>query len=167
MEDRKTFFNYAAEAMITYAATILLLNILCLTVGDDAKGYSTMFSLGSAGIPAETLLQFIPVSIVTIAAKYLFFTDRLIKRMSVTLRTICMSVTIIAFMAVCIVVFEWFPKDLWEAWLAFFISFGLSFLFSVIIMSVKEKVENKRMEEAVRRLHGERSGVRSDKEGGN
>lgn len=54
--------------------------------------------------------------------------------------------------AVFIIVFHWFPVNMWQPWAMFFICFGISFLGSYLVMVIKERVENKRMEEALQRL---------------
>lgn len=48
--------------------------------------------------------------------------------------------------------FGWFPIDMWQAWLGFFVSFGTCFAISLFIMKWKEKVENRKMEEGLKRV---------------
>lgn len=52
------------------------------------------------------------------------------------------------------VLFGWFPVDMWESWAAFFLTFGLCFAGSLTVMHLKEKAENRKMEEALRRIKG-------------
>lgn len=59
---------------------------------------------------------------------------------------------IIVIIAVFIIVFDWFPADMWQSWAMFFICFGVSFAGSYFVMIIRERVENKRMEEALKRL---------------
>lgn len=63
-----------------------------------------------------------------------------------------MLTAVVAIIAVFVTAFHWFPADMWQPWVMFFICFGISFLGSYIVMMIREKVENKRMEEALQRL---------------
>lgn len=83
---------------------------------------------------------------------FVFFTDGVIKKMLIWLRTICMLAAIVAIIAAFIIAFHWFPTDMWQPWAMFFLCFGLSFLGSYFVMSIKENTENKKMEEALKRL---------------
>ena len=128
------------------------MNIFCLACGDSAKDFSSMFELGSQGVPAKTVFQFLCVSILIIGLRIVFFTDILIKKMPISLRTICMLVSVVIVIASFIVAFHWFPIGMWQPWVMFFVCFGISFLGSYAVMTIKEKAENRRMEEALQRL---------------
>lgn len=152
MEKGKTVFDYLAQVMIVFGFTMLALNIFCIVLGDSAKDLSAMFELGNQGIPVGIAFQFLCVSALTICVKLVFFTDVLIKNMPIWLRTICMLATIVAIITVFSVLFHWFPVDMWQSWAAFLMSFGLSFLGSYLVVVMKEKTENRKMEEALRRI---------------
>jgi len=152
MEDRKTIFNYLTQMMVVFGLSMLILNIFCLAFGNSAKGCSAMFALGNQGVPAEIAFEFLGVSILITGIRFLFFTDIWIKKMPVWARTICMSFSVILVIAAFIVRFGWFPIDMWQPWAMFFICFGVSFAASFLVMSVKERVENRKMEEALQRL---------------
>lgn len=152
MEEKKTFFDYLAQVMIVFGFAMLTLNIFCLVFGNSAKDFAAIFSLGDRGIPVEIALQFLCVSALVTGARFVFFTDVIIQKMPIWLRTICMLFLTVAMIAVFIVIFHWFPVNMWQPWAMFFVCFGLSFLGSCFVVMVKEKVENKRMEEALRRL---------------
>jgi len=152
MDEKKTIFNYLAQVMIIFGFAMLVMNIFCLFFGNSAKDFSSMFELGDQGIPVKIAFQFLIVSALIIGLRVIFFTDMLIKKMPIWLRTICMLVSIIIIISVFIVAFRWFPVDMWQSWAMFFICFSISFLGSYIIMAIKEKTENRQMEEALRRL---------------
>ncbi len=152
MEKKKTIFDYLGQVLLVFGFAMLTLNIFCLIFGNSAKDFSTIFALGNQGIPVEITLQFLCVSALTTGARFVFFTDVIIRNMPIWLRTICMLIFIVIMMAVFIVLFHWFPVNMWQPWAMFFCCFGLSFLGSCFVVTVKEKVENKRMEEALRRL---------------
>lgn len=152
MDEKKNIFYYLEQVMIVFGFAMLVMNIFCLVVGNSAKGFSSMFELGNEGVPVKIAFQFLLVSFLIIGLRIIFFTDMLIKKMSIWLRTICMLVSVVIIIAVFIIVFHWFPVNMWQPWAMFFICFGISFLGSYSIMTIKEKVENRQMEEALQRL---------------
>lgn len=152
MDEKKTIFNYLAQVMIVFGFAMLVMNIFCILFGNSAKDFSSMFELGNEGVPVKIVFQFLLVSALIIGVRIIFFTDMLIKKMPIWLRTICMLVSVVIIIAAFIISFHWFPVDMWQPWAMFFICFGISFLGSYFIMTIKEKVENRQMEEALRRL---------------
>ncbi len=152
MEEKKTVFDYLAQVMIIFGFTMLMLNIFCLGFGDSARDISAIFALGAQGIPAGISFQFLCVSVLLTGARYVFFTDRVIKKMSLWSRTVCMLTFAIILIAAFIILFHWFPVDMWQPWLMFFLCFGVCFVGSCAFVTLKEKTENRRMEEALRRL---------------
>ena len=152
MDEKKTIFNYLAQVMIVFGFAMLVMNIFCLVFGNSAKDFSSMFALGNQGVQVKIAFQFLLVSVLTIGLRIIFFTDMLIKKMPIWLRTICMLVSVVIIIAAFIIAFHWFPVDMWQPWAMFFICFGISFLGSYFIATVKEKAENRQMEEALQRL---------------
>ncbi len=152
MEERKTVFDYLAQALILFGLTTAILNVFCLLFGESAKDLSAMFALGNQGLPTEICFQFLVVSFLIAGMRILFFTDVLIKNMAIWLRTLCMLASVILIIAVFAVTFHWFPAGMWQPWAMFFICFGISFLASYLVMAIKEKTDNKKMEDALKRL---------------
>lgn len=152
MEEKKTIFDYLAQVLLIFGFAMLMLNIFCLMFGDSAKDFSAMFELGSKGIPVNVAFQFLCISILTVGARFVFFTDIFIKEMPVWLRTVCMLTIIVMLITAFVAMFHWFPVDMWEPWAMFFLCFGISFLGSYTVTRIKEKTENKQMEEALKRL---------------
>lgn len=152
MEEKKTIFDYLAQIMIVFGFTMLVMNIFCILFGEQAKSVSAMFALGSRGVSVRIAFQLLCIVIFIVGVRFLFFTDVFIKKMPIWLRTISMLSCIIVIIAVFIIVFDWFPADMWQSWAMFFICFGVSFAGSYFVMIIRERVENKRMEEALKRL---------------
>ena len=152
MEENKTIFDYLAQVLIVFGFTMLTISIFCLAFGESAKEFSAMFALGSKGIPVEIAFQFLGVSFLIVGVRYIFFTDICIKKMPIWLRTICMLAATVIIIAVFIIEFHWFPINMWRPWAMFFICFGISFFGSYLVMVIKERFENKQMEEALQRL---------------
>ena len=152
MEEKKTIFDYLVQVMAIFGFTMLVLNIFCLAFGRSASAISAIFALGEKGIPADVAFQFLCVSVLMTGARFVFFTDQLIKKMPVWLRTVGMLTFAVVVIAVFTCLFHWFPVDQWRPWLMFFLCFGICFIASSLFVALREKAENKRMEEALRRL---------------
>ncbi len=152
MDEKKTVFDYLAQVMIIFGFSMLILSVFCLIFGNTAKDISTLFALGDQGIPVGIALQFLCVSVLITGARFVFFTDMIIRKMPIWLRTVCMLSFVVMIIAAFIRIFNWFPVNMWRPWAMFFVCFGLSFLGSCFVVMVKEKVENRHMEEALRRL---------------
>lgn len=152
MEDRKTIFDYLAQVLMIFGFAMLTLNIFCVAFGDAARDISAMFALGNRGVPTEIAFQFLCISALVTAIRFLFFTDTFIKQMPLWLRTVCMLTAVIIAIAAFITAFGWFPVNMWQPWAMFFLCFGISFLASWLVMTIREKHENRRMEEALQKL---------------
>lgn len=152
MEEKRNIFDYLAQVLSVFGFAMLTLNIFCLIFGDSAREFSAMFELGSQGVPAKIVFQFLCVSALIVGARFLFFTDIIIRKMPIWLRTVCMLTAVVIIIAAFVTAFHWFPANMWQPWAMFFLCFGISFCGSYLVMTVREKVENKRMDEALRRL---------------
>ena len=152
MEDRKTLFDYIGQVFIIFGFSIIVLNLFCILVGEYAQDVSSIYSMGKAGLSTATMMQFLGVSVCITGLRFLFFTDRIIRQMSITTRTVCMLLSIIALIMVCVIMFEWFPVDMWQPWAGFLLTFLLCFAGSMFVTRMKERTENRKMEEALQRL---------------
>lgn len=152
MEERKTIFDYLGQIFVTFGFSILTLNIFCVLVGDGAQDVSTIFSMGKEGLSVTTMMQFLGVSAVITGLRAFFFTDKVVKSMSVVARSACMLTSIVALVVLCAVLFGWFPVTMWQSWAGFFLTFGLCFVGSMCLMTLKERMENRKMEEALQKL---------------
>lgn len=155
MEKKRTIFDYMGQVFMIFGITMVVLNIFCILFGESAKDYSQMFSLGNQGLSVQTALQFFLVSICITTLRFLFFTDLLLKRMSILWRTVLMVIAVVIVIGVFIVVCGWFPVNMWMPWLLFFLSFGVSFGISMAVTIWKERIENRKMAEALERLKEE------------
>lgn len=66
-----------------------------------------------------------------------------------------MFASILLVMAGFVVVCDWFPTDMWEPWMMFFLCFAVSAGVSTAVTILRERMENRRMEEALERLKHE------------
>lgn len=153
-DKKETMFDWLEQVFLVFGIAMMCMVVFCVTFGDAAKGYSTMFELGKAGVSIATMVQYFLLVVIIITLKFIFFTDAVIKKMSVALRTILMFTFVVIALAAFVLMFGWFPADKWEAWamcaVCFIISAGLSTFISVL----REKSETQKMQEALERIKG-------------
>ena len=152
MEERKHLLIYVEQVFMILGISLLVTTATCAIVGEEAREYSTMFALGSGGIPVNTVWEYLLSSVCITALRFVFFTDALIKRWSVAARTIGMVGVVIVLVGVLAYVFGWFPVDDPRCWLACLVSFGICFVLSAVMSVKKERLENRQLEEALRKM---------------
>lgn len=155
MEEKKTIFDYLGQVFLLYGIMIIIMNVFCVLFGESAKEMSTMFALGGKGLSVETMMQYFVVAIFATFARFLFFTDIVIKKMSVPIRTLLMVMSIIGLIVFFIITCGWFPADMPLPWIMFILCFSICFGTSLLVMALKEKAENTKMEEALKRIKEE------------
>ena len=151
MEERRTIFDFGNQVFCTFGFSMVAMAVFSSLVGNSAEEISTLFALGNKGIPIGVVWQFLALNIVIACLRSFFFSERIIANMSILKRTLCMLGGVILAVVFLVYFCGWFPFDVWQAWLAFFISFGICFIVSLFIMKWKEKLENRKMEEGLRR----------------
>lgn len=157
MENKKTVFDFWGQVLITFGITMIILAALCWITGEAVRqeGISSMFRLGSAGIPLDTIAQFFAASFLITGMQYIIRSEWLAKRLPVFVRMLCMVFGVIVIVVVFIFIFDWFPVNMWQAWAGFLISFGICFIVSVLLMRLKLKLEDRKLEEGLSRLKKE------------
>lgn len=155
MEERKHILDYLAQVILIFGITLLAITVICGLVGEDAKEYSTMFALGSRGIPLSTVWQYLLSSVCITGLRFLFFTDAVIKKMSVAKRTIAMLVSIIILIGILAYIFGWFPVDEPKCWFIFLACFGCCFVISTVVSVWKEHMDNKQLSDGLKHLKEE------------
>ncbi len=140
-------YKFISQVLIIFSVTLLFITFNGIFAGESAREYSTMFSLGSKGIAFDTVLQVLLSSIIVSLINNIFFSEKLFKNMMTLWKSVLMIVTIIIVTVIFVICFEWFPINLIEAWVGFFVSFGGFFLVSTVIMVTKTKREAKKYDE--------------------
>lgn len=155
MREKKNILDYMAQTMIGFGASMLALTCFCCLAGEEAQGYSSMFALGKEGIPLNTVLQFLLNSVCITVIRFLFFSDRVIRKVSIAKRTIGMLAVVIVLIGVFAYLFGWFPVNDPKCWGCFLICFGVCFVVSGALSILKESMDNKQLEEGLRHLKEE------------
>lgn len=149
MNQKNTILDFFNQVFVIFGITVVCLMVFVALFGEDAEGVSTIFGLGSKGITIATLLQYLLLSVLITALRLIYFTDKFMKKAPIALRTFLMFVSIIITIAVFAMVFGWFPVHMWQAWLAFFVCFGISAGISTAVSVVKEKTDNEKLQAAL------------------
>ncbi len=149
MAKRSSIFDFFTQVFVVFGFSMICVSVFCLLFGEDGREVSTMFALGNAGVPIYTVGQYFIVAILVTSFRELFFTDKIIKNWSIAARTISMMACDIIMVAVFAKVFGWFPVDMAEAWIGFLVSFIICTACGVGISIIKEKSENKKLQDAL------------------
>ncbi len=155
MKRCETVFDYLKQIFGIYGVTVLGLHFFCLIFGENVKEFSTLFALGNQGLSTVTMQQFFLLSTIIATLRFILFSDGLIRKVPISIRTITMFSLVFLCMIFFIYWFGWFPIDMWQPWVIFFVCFGISAGISTMLTTWKERLENKAMEEALQRLKQE------------
>ena len=148
----KGFLEIMEQTFTIYGFAVIFIVIIAVLFGEDAQDISTMFSLGKQGIGVATLVQYFALSMMISILKTILFADGIIKGLSGTIRIILMFIGVVLSVVIFIIAFEWFPVDNFLAWMMFFLNFLVCVVVSVSISSVKDRIDNKKLDEALQRL---------------
>ena len=152
MDKEKTIFDYISQVLILFGLTIIILMIICAIFGEESKEVSPMFAMGNEGLPISTMLQFLLSSVLVVILRIVLFTDYLIKKMSLFVRTILMYVSVIVMSIIFVIIFNWFPLEAGFGWIGFFVGFTVCATGSTLVMYIKDKKENDKMQTALDKL---------------
>ena len=155
MNRHETVFDYLKQIAVIYGFTVLALIIFCLLFGESAMEYSTIFALGSRGLTLSTLLQFFLLSVLIATLRFLLFTDGLIRKAPIALRTLLMFSSVIVLIVLFNYWFGWFPVNMWQPWIMFFLCFGICAGVSTFLTIWKERLEDEAMAKALERMKQE------------
>ncbi|MDD6327377.1 MAG: hypothetical protein Q4D54_00570 [Eubacteriales bacterium] len=155
MLKKNTIFDFLVSVMVIYGITVISICVFTYIFGDEAQEISSIYSLGQSGIALKTLVQFLLMSFLVGALRWMCFTDVLIKNFSIAGRTITMFTSVIALVGIFAGVFRWFPVDMALPWIMFFICFFIYATVGVVLSVWKEKKENKILQDALERLKEE------------
>ncbi len=155
MEQNKTIFNYVRQVFAIYGIIVMVFLVFCTLIGEGAREYSSLYALGSKGLTIQTLSQLLVLSFIISIFQIIFLTDKWIKNMTMFTRNILFFVNMCITMALFATVFSWFPVGNIRAWIGFLICFLFSTAISVGINKLEENAENRKMEQALKKIKNE------------
>ena len=152
MEDKKTIFSFLGNVFGVFGISMTIMMVFSQLFGEMAGDISAMFRLGKEGIPVEVMAQFLAVSFIITGIQYLLFSEKLLRRWSVLARTMTMILMVVAVLSIFICLFGWFPLGMWEPWVMFLVCFLICFGVSTVLMRLKTRLENRKLEEGLARM---------------
>lgn len=152
MEEKRHILDYLAQIMVIFGSTLLVISVICGLVGTEARNVSTMFALGSDGIPLRTIFQYLLTSVCIVGLRILYFTDAFIKKMPTVLRTVSMLLSVIACIGLFSWRFGWFAVSDPFSWGIFLACFAVCFVVSLLVSMWRERLNNRRLAEALKKL---------------
>ena len=155
MIKKDTIFDFMTNVMMIFGVSVMCLLLFTFLFGEDAKAVSTIFALGNKGIALQTLLQFFVSSFLITVLEWMFFTDKIFKKMSLAVRFILTFISIVILIAVFATIFRWFPVNMVLPWVMFLCCFAVCATVSVVLSVLKEKRDNAKLQNALELLKGE------------
>ena len=155
MIKKDTIFDFMTNVMIIFGVSVMCILLFTFLFGEDAKEVSTIFALGNQGVTLTTLLQFFASSFLITVLEWMFFTDKIFKKMSLTVRFILTFISIVILIAVFATIFRWFPVNMVLPWVMFLGCFAICATVSVVLSVLKEKRDNAKLQNALELLKGE------------
>ena len=155
MIKKNSIFDFLGQIMVVWGISTLSLCLFCFLFGKSAKGYSSIFALGNMGISVSTLMQFLCLSMILTILRWIFFTDIVIKKLSILVRSIFMFAGIIVSVGIFAAVCHWFPIDEVVPWVLFLVCFFVCAAVSILVSVLKERSDNKKMQAALTHMLGE------------
>ena len=152
MEIKKQIVNIVETAFTITGFTMIVIALLTFFAGENAKEVSAIFALGNQGIPLAIVAEYFGFSCLISLLRFLFFTDILFKKWTITPRIVMMILIQIVLVGIFAYRFKWFPVDDPICWAAFFICFFICFVISVVITKWKEDKDNTKLEEGLKAL---------------
>ncbi|MBE5880240.1 MAG: hypothetical protein E7288_09760 [Lachnospiraceae bacterium] len=155
MIKKDTIFDFMTNVMMIFGVSVMCLLLFTFIFGENAKAVSTIFALGNKGIALQTLLQFFVSSFLITVLEWMFFTDKIFKKMSLAVRFVLTFFSIVILIAVFATIFRWFPVNMVLPWVMFLICFAVCATVSVVLSVLKEKRDNAKLQNALELLKGE------------
>ena len=116
----------------------------------DAQNVSSLFALGSAGLPYPVIFQLAGLAIVLTIFSRLLFSSFLEAKMPYLLRVFLLLVANLFTTSIFVLSFKWFPLDNIWIWLTFFlasfISSAIAVALSILLVIFENKKYNKLLE---------------------
>lgn len=160
MEHKKNeILSFLNQTLVLFAIEILLLILFAVFFGEGAKNVSTMYQFGAKGLAITTLLQFFLSAATISLLQYIFYSEKIFKRLLVILRTTYMLTCILITHILYIIIFRWFSFDNYSAWLYFLICFIGGIVIGLLFMVFKTKLENRQYDELLNNYKKQREGA--------
>jgi len=135
--------NLAAIFILSILA-ISFVGLLLNLFAPEEHDIPTLFASGGIGLPYSIIFQVAGFSLILAFFSIIIISDRLIKKMRFWQRIILLFISAIITFSIFVIIFKWFPVNDPLAWLGFFISTFICFVFSLGLTFIKFKIERKK-----------------------
>ena len=127
----------------TFAATILTISVVTWLSGDAVRDFGGPFALGRQGLTYGCIFQLFIISVILSGFSTLLMTDLIFKKAMLLWRAISMLFLTWVTVGSFIVLFGWFPLDMWEAWIGFAVSTTALMIGGAAVLILKTKLQNR------------------------
>ena len=157
MDNEKTKKPYITDFLRDFAKIFTMIVIIMSLTGKiiannypDAQNTSSIFVLGSTGLPYSAIFQFIGLAFVlTIFSRVLFY-GFLEEKLSYLWKFFLIIISNLLSASIFAIVFKWFPIDNMRVWLTAFlaiiISSSIAIVLSILFMTFENRKYNKLLE---------------------
>lgn len=152
MKSRKNILDFAINVLALFGFCMLSLMTITWLFGEAAQEISGMFAYGGGGVSVDIMVKFLVLSVIIAGLDTVFSDNGILGGKSALLRQALTLVLTLAVIIVFILLFDWMPKDMWQPWVLFLICFILCCIGSFSLSVIKTKIENKQMEEGLKKL---------------
>lgn len=139
----KTFF--------IFGIIIFFLTLESFVVGENAKKVTSIFAQSGYGLNSNVILEFLGLSMVIVIFDLFLFSEKVLIGISITLRLSIMIFLSFLSALIFVFMFKWFDSYSLISWIYFLLCFVISCSISVFLTMSKEKKENQKLEEALRK----------------
>jgi hypothetical protein len=133
---------------VVFTITILVISFTGILIArhfPDTQYISTLFILGSTGLPYSAIVQLAACSLVLAVYSMLFFSERLLTKMRFMWRFFYLYLLTLLTVSIFSMIFGWFPADNPLSWISFILWLTICFTFAYILTRLKFKLENKKI----------------------
>jgi hypothetical protein len=131
----------------TFTLTIFVMTLTGILIScyfPDAQEVSTLFALGRAGLPYNSILQLIGLAFILAAFTVLLFSERFNIKMRFISRLVLLMLSALIATSIFGVVFKWFPANDPMSWLGLVLSFVICSVITAILTLLYRKLEGKK-----------------------
>lgn len=143
-----TIVGLMKKTAISFLVCIMFICIIGSVMGEQLTPISSLFQEGS--IRYSTLFEVFSLSFIIGIINTVFDYPQFMKKMLLLYKIILRLIIVILITIVYIYVFNWFPFSNLEAWIGFFVTFGICFTSAVSISVYTTRRKNREYQELLK-----------------
>ncbi|MCL2353677.1 MAG: hypothetical protein FWC69_03510 [Defluviitaleaceae bacterium] len=143
-EDKSILGLFLGHTITTFACTVIATTMIGWIFVNFSNSQIDLSILGSEGLAYAHIAQILGLSTVLGALITLLTSDIVLKQTMLLWRCALLLFLSLVACGLFVIIFRWFPLDLWQAWLSFLLSFVVFFILGIGSMLLKTKLEDKK-----------------------